>query len=1229
MDTKYSLTTLLNNLLKLQNNGYQIITKLSDVVSSNADTVEVDVMDSSGTIQKVYIPSYGSLKNQMVQMEQNIKSLSAVGDSCTSVQLSDGSFRKILVSSLLKEAEDIQTMPVPTTFNKKENWFFESFLNPLLYVSFNLTGQVKYETEKIEVARYILNLDTPAKLKLFNTRFSGKSDVKFADFSKIMIDNGITFFLDKDVVDMPPRTLRYSGKYTVTNIFDDTLTSVIDGASIQNRVLRVQLDKLTYNDNQSKYLGTQSLKIGDSLVVNSGRQNTRFEILNVDASKRTVAVKLIEGFDNITIGRDSLSFYGEDKSDVFANVSIGFNEYCVIFVKPIDPDSRIQSINWSPGVGLYTNNLKIIDPVNGNSIALSTFYQNEVVDFGAYLYSTVKDKTPPSIFAVQPSPPVVSTGNFQVLPINEHITSSGNIVKIKTLQSDKLRVQSQLTALDKSITEAKTKVQTTKYSSQKLQDTDNSKLSKLIDSRSTNSSLYASIVEDITKLSSTNSIDTTPKYRVRGFFPIPVAKLSDRTEPQEVIQFITQYRYIKKDGSANQPQQIPFIDNNGIARRGTFSTWVEYKSPVRKRNIDSVTGKAYWAQEEIENSDSVNINQIDFPIQSGESIEFRIKSISEAGWPVTNIESDWSEIVRIDFPTEFESIPDTREIIEQAKMDQIRVQVKSDLTNLNLDRVSQQTIIQNGKFFIADSVHVASGFLTPENNIITLFDKLNSMDLEIQNLRGLIANAKGSISVTIVDDNGQEYSVEKNTTISLFAGNYRDQVASLPIKKGVIITKNYFIKISNEAASVLELYSRTYGSKFIRVNHSNSQYSSYNANDIDYNLLRRYDYVPLGLSNPEYNGQIVYDRNYSYYNNYAGNPSSLSSLSSSTSFDESLYTFIQRTPYQSPQVLGQFINSRYTSVDGTRALYSTAGATNVYQILDLEGNPVTQYSQVEWTTNLNALSDVPLGSNITDFIWAGGTGPTSVVSYINSTVATALQNNIQVHINHPDIKDWIANAPSNIGIPVADVNSYVSTLVRNSKLANSPKGSLGSSIQTAYFRDPSLLTSPSPAKICFDNDDQFLLGTKSVGAYLFVNPNSHVDIRVNGDDAISYKDIKFGNVNSISIPVTFQYRMTDYFGVGDLGLGNVKGDPSSNSGTNLEYTKTIGIDIYPNPLDKERFSFDLEVTARYYSKSVITKDIPTRTFETALDDLTKTIKVVTPTTSRDQTIRRGSSTSNS
>ena len=41
--SKNSLTTLLSDLLKLQNNGYEILTKLSDIVSSNSDLVEINL----------------------------------------------------------------------------------------------------------------------------------------------------------------------------------------------------------------------------------------------------------------------------------------------------------------------------------------------------------------------------------------------------------------------------------------------------------------------------------------------------------------------------------------------------------------------------------------------------------------------------------------------------------------------------------------------------------------------------------------------------------------------------------------------------------------------------------------------------------------------------------------------------------------------------------------------------------------------------------------------------------------------------------------------------------------------------------------------------------------------------------------------------------------------------------------------------------------------------------
>jgi hypothetical protein len=1185
MDTKYSLTTLLNNLLKLQNNGYQIITKLSDVVSSNADVVEVDVMDGSGIIQKVYVPSYGSIKNQLVKLENDIKSISGIGDTSSSVQLSDGSFRKILISSLQKEAADIKSMQLPTTFAKKENWFFESFMNPLLYVSFDLTNQIKFETEKIEVARYILNLDTDEKLRIFNTKFFRKSDVKFQEFVKTLLDYDIKFFLDKDMIDMPARTLRFSGNFTVTNIFDDTISETVNNSTVQKRVLRVKLDKLTYDDSQSNYLSTQQLKIGDSLVVNSERNNTRYEIINIEPSTRTVSLRLIEGFDPILIGSNVLSFYGEDLATVNAEVAIGFNEYCVIFIKPIDPDSRIQSVNWSPGVGMYTNDLNIIDPVTGRTISLSTYYQNEVVDFGAYLYSTVKDKTPSSIYGIKPGIPALDSTNFQVFQINEHLTTSGSLESLQKLQSDKLRVQSQVSSLDKSISQLRTKIQTTKYSSQKLLDTDNNQLSKLINDRSSQSTLYSSIIDDINKISTSENVENlNPKYRVRGFFPIPEAKTSERTAPQEVVQFSIQYRYVKKDGSANQPQQIEFVDNDGQSRRGTFSPWVEYKSEVRKRRLDPNTGIASWSVEDVENADTVNINQIDIAIQQGESVEFRVKSISEAGWPVTPLESEYSDIIRVDFPSKFESIPTATSIVEQAKKEQVRVELQAELVNMNLDKVSANTISQNGKFYTADSVHLASGFLTPENNIISLFDKLNQMDQELARVRSLISNTKGLLTVSLIDEDGQEYIVENNSTIRIFAGNYKDQVSSLSVKKGAIITKNYFVKITNTESSVLELFSRAYGSKYTRINSSFVNGDGYNGSDFDYNVLRRYDFVPIGLSNP-------------------------------SSSDISGYSFINQIPDQSSQVRSQFINSRYVTVDGKNSLYNNiigSGAnqiiTSKYYVSTNNNSAANSIDDVEWLGNIPpSFSGYPNGTIGTDFVWKGGTGNNDVIPF-TSILPTEYAERILVHINHPEISDWISE-----GVNVNTINTTtVPKYVKNSILGNRAKPSSGYSLQTALFD-----VGGTYSKISFSENDKYLIGPRSVGAYLFVNPNTHSDILVDGADSISVKKVNFGSPNSITVPITFQYRMTDYFGAGDAGLGNVGGIPSSNSNTNIEYVKTIGIDVYSNPVNNDRFSFDLEVSARYYSKSLISKDIPTRTFESAIDDLNKTIKVVTPRTSRD------------
>ena len=124
---------------------------------------------------------------------------------------------------------------------------------------------------------------------------------------------------------------------------------------------------------------------------------------------------------------------------------------------------------------------------------------------------------------------------------------------------------------------------------------------------------------------------------------------------------------------------------------------------------------------------------------------------------------------------------------------------------------------------------------------------------------------------------------------------------------------------------------------------------------------------------------------------------------------------------------------------------------------------------------------------------------------------------------------------------------------------------------------------------------------------------THGDVVVDGSGFDAIKTVQFGGANAINIPITFQYRMTDYFGFGTSGLGKIGGTLNASPNANVEYSKTIGIDIYTNPKEMERFSFDIEITARYRSNSIVGSLLPVTTFESQINTLTNVVKNINPT----------------
>jgi len=149
-------------------------------------------------------------------------------------------------------------------------------------------------------------------------------------------------------------------------------------------------------------------------------------------------------------------------------------------------------------------------------------------------------------------------------------------------------------------------------------------------------------------------------------------------------------------------------------------------------------------------------------------------------------------------------------------------------------------------------------------------------------------------------------------------------------------------------------------------------------------------------------------------------------------------------------------------------------------------------------------------------------------------------------------------------------------------------------------------------KTSFDTFDQYLLSKPSCGSYLFLSTEDHVKIQVEGDATTSFKPVQFGSTSALTIPLIFQYRMTDYWGDGsgvNGGLGNVGGDATGGT-TNITYAKRVGFDVFPNNLDV--FQYDIEVFSKYRPDGLNIDVFPTATLARGLNDLERVVSTLAP-----------------
>ena len=1208
MNTNNSLSNTLKRLLELNTNSLKTFERINEAVTTNQKSIPLEILTDEGT-KIVSIPGFGYMKRELDRLDTNLKALTGLGKGSTKIKLPDGTFQNIITSSLKTPANDLTTVARPINFSTAPNYFAEDFLNPMLKTSFDVSGQIPNDTERVLVKRIIFDSTNDTAVNFFNDNYRNQDSIDYLTALRDLVNNNISYIIDEELRDMPYRTGQYTGKFDVISISNSKREVIVDGVTKKQAIKLYTLDKLTYSDKDKDLDQTELLRAGDELMVTGGAKNTRYVIDRLDASTRQVELRLVEGYEAIKIGADALGIYKVGDNNLQVEVPCGFNERVLMFMKAIDPESKLLAENWSPGVGYYTNELTLTQE-DGTVISLAEYYKDNVADFSRMIEALKVDSVPPAAVGVTPDAPVLDGENFKVVQINTHLTANDAKDKITKLQADKITIDEAVKKLDSTIAKKREEIATKSYESEVQRDKDKSELAALIEERTSEAKLFDSVVNQIQSISSGSNVkNISPKYRIRGFWAVPDAKQVADTADQNVVQFIVSYRYLSTSGKSGEAAQLKFKDN-GREKTAVFSNWNEKKTKVRGRAKSiapdgTVATKFTWQDSKIEDGQEINFNQLDIPIREGEVVEVRVKSISEAGYPQNPIMSDWSESMTISFPEAEVDTTDTDLILQQNAAELARVRMNEELNAQGVYTHVGDSFTANESYYAHIATNIASGFLSPEQKPISVYDKIAELEAQIAGLKGTVEAEVGELVVKIVAEDGTVTNVKKDTTVQLFAGYYVDEVADLTIRKGHIVNKTFKLQLENSKATKLELVSRLVGDR------NKAAYRSVSAGGtIESNKFG------LAVNDNGANAidtKVADDTYYLTEGKYDIAPIQYQNVNEDT-FEET-----KVAPYQSAQRRGQFIYSRYMDVANQNPHYVTEPVeteTLPYDITDYEHG-----------LSYDASSPLSVSSGSNDFLWSGGFTAYSngdVWSADKVTVASLgsgsgdvglydYNRGLYVHKDHPLLQNVWEDRQATLEAG----GSWSVDAVRNTMIFSMPKTATiatGATLfsffgynasldikkskqQTAYHNGRGLKTQALWAdpntpedldrsiKMSFEDDDQYLLGGRSCGAFLFMSPININTLKVGGDTRRSKKEInpkKDNESNAVSVDVVFQYRMTDYFGNNEqLDTGRIGGF-ARLAYNNLTYTKKVGFDVF----DKygEQFSFDLEVFAKYSPK---------------------------------------------
>jgi len=657
------------------------------------------------------MPSYNFIISQLNRVTNTMDTfVSGTGV----VLLNDGTYRQVTTIPVAKSPAPITAVPAPTQFGVRDNWFFEDMMFPQLYVQFDLKNKIDDRSDRVTVRRLLFdNFDTE-ETQWFIDNFVGV-ERSYYDTVNLLNVNGKKFWEDEQVQNLPLNPTEYTGSFLIVNkgvinneewFYLDTLNYGLttDGIVVKDIQLKIN-DQLRYND--SLY------------VVNS-----------IEVTEKRVQLTPTIGLGTPSVN-NSFNIYSTPFQEKLLQIPIGYNECDIVFLKGVNDDFNIIADNWGNSISFYSNSLTLVD----STTTFETYYNNYVADFGRQLEGQAKEKFVPAYFGLIPSAPVFTADNFAVKQINTQMNAALDTDAIKNTQTQIESTKTIINSLKTTISQQK--AQLVELTDPASRADLNSKITANTNDLSKKTIEYQSLVRSLATVAYENSaVLSDPKYRVRGFFAIPDPV---GTPPQQIIQFEYAYRYLKLDNTGVSLDTYEHADpSTGQIVRGTFTDWQIVASSIKTKKYDSATGTYTWQDENIADGETVNINQIDIPIQKGEKVQFKIRSISEAGWPTNPLKSNWSETITMEFPSNIQGSDQVVQILADSKAEETTIKLDETLSSAGVYTHLNDSVPNpnsgTGTYFKHQAEFIAYDQQTKDiNNKVT---QENTVDLQsvIQNL---------------------------------------------------------------------------------------------------------------------------------------------------------------------------------------------------------------------------------------------------------------------------------------------------------------------------------------------------------------------------------------------------------------------------------------------------------------------------------------------------------------